>query len=155
MLQNYLPKRVPETIPWSQFWWWDWIVRGMNTPKRLSSNAQILKCIQQVAKTGPASAPEAYQSTSDVLASTLVYDRQKATWCMPSRCFSDKADLISLVTLLHTHLSKRKEFNQLGLVFSSEQFPRWFSLLMGYFKVSGVWKRVWEALENLDKIAAF
>ena len=106
-------------------------------------------------QTGPALAPEAYQNTSDVLASTLVYDRQKATWCMPSRCFSDKADLISLVTLLHTHLSKRKEFNQLGLVFSSEQFPRWFSLLMGYFKASGVWKRVWEALENLDKIAAF
>ena len=159
MLQNYLLKWVPETIPWSQFWWWDWIVRGINTHKRLSSNAQILKCIQQVAKTDTnldlLLAPGAYQKVSDVLASTLVGNRQKATWCMPSRCFSDKADLISLVTLLHTHLSKRKEFNQLGLMFSSEQFPRWFFLLMGYFMVSRVWKRVWEALENLHKITAF
>jgi hypothetical protein len=55
----------------------------MNTHKRLSSNAQILKCIQQVAKTDTKLdlllAPGAYQKASDVLASTLVHNRQKAT----------------------------------------------------------------------------
>ena len=54
----------------------------MNTHKRLSSNAQILKCIQQVAKTDTnldlLLAPGAYHNASDVLASTLVHNRQKA-----------------------------------------------------------------------------
>ena len=55
----------------------------MNTHKRLSSKAQILKCIQQVAKTDTKLdlllAPGAYQKACDVLASTLVHSRQKAT----------------------------------------------------------------------------